>query len=49
MDVADVIDDAENVKQAAWMNAEPAAGQHPASAGANIISVVDRITSPCRS
>ncbi|MCC6765072.1 MAG: multidrug efflux RND transporter permease subunit [Deltaproteobacteria bacterium] len=46
MDVADVVDDAENVKQAAWMNAEPAVlvsiQRQP---GANIIGVVDRITS----
>jgi multidrug efflux pump len=43
-DVATVIDDAENVKQAAWMNRVPAVivniRRQP---GANIISVVDRI------
>src|SRR5262245_51686236 len=43
-DVADVIDSAENVKQAAWMNAEPAiivnVQRQP---GANIIKVVDRV------
>jgi multidrug efflux pump len=45
MDVADVIDDAENVKQAAWMNAEPAVLVNiQRQPGANIIGVVDRIT-----
>jgi multidrug efflux pump len=43
-DVASVIDDAENVKQAAWMNRSPAiilnVQRQP---GANIIQVVDRI------
>src|SRR5713226_6905708 len=44
MDVADVVDSAENVKQAAWENDKPAVivniqRQH----GANIINVVDRI------
>ena len=43
-DVADVIDSAENVKQAAWMNAVPAiivnVQRQP---GANIIKVVDSI------
>ncbi len=43
-DVADVIDAAENVKQAAWMNLQPAiivnVQRQP---GANIIQVVDRI------
>src|SRR5256886_8568576 len=43
-DVADVIDSAENVKQAAWMNAVPAiivnVQRQP---GANIIKVVDRV------
>ncbi len=46
MDVADVVDDAENVKQAAWMNAEPAVLVNiQRQPGANIIGVVDRITS----
>ena len=43
-DVADVIDSAENVRQAAWMNTEPAiivnVQRQP---GANIIKVVDRV------
>jgi multidrug efflux pump len=43
-DVAEVIDSAENVKQAAWMNAVPAViinvQRQP---GANIIKVVDRV------
>jgi len=43
-DVADVVDDAENIKQAAWMNEVPAViiniQRQP---GANIIDVVDRI------
>jgi multidrug efflux pump len=43
-DVADVIDDAENVKQAAWVNDQPAiilnVQRQP---GANVISVVDSI------
>src|SRR5579864_4046336 len=43
-DVADVIDDAENIRQAAWMNEVPSVilniQRQPA---ANIISVVDRI------
>src|SRR2546425_7379583 len=43
-DVADVIDDAENVKQAAWMNAVPAVIVNiQRQPGANIITVVDRI------
>src|SRR6188508_1311681 len=42
MDVADVVDDAENVKQAAWMNAEPAVLVNiQRQPGANIIGVVD--------
>jgi len=46
MDVAEVVDDAENVKQAAWMNAEPAVLVNiQRQPGANIIGVVDRITS----
>ena len=45
MDVATVVDDAENVKQAAWMNAEPAVLVNiQRQPGANIIGVVDRIT-----
>ena len=43
-DVADVIDDAENVRQAAWMNQTPAVILNiQRQPGANIISVVDRI------
>jgi multidrug efflux pump len=43
-DVADVIDDAENVRQAAWVNEQPAiilnVQRQP---GANVIEVVDRV------
>ena len=43
-DVADVVDDAENVKQAAWMNEVPAVVLNiQRQPGANIIAVVDRI------
>src|SRR5215471_11140898 len=43
-DVASVIDDAENVKQAAWMNQVPAVILNiQRQPGANIIEVVDRI------
>jgi multidrug efflux pump len=43
-DVAEVRDDAENVKQAAWMNSVPAVIVNiQRQPGANIISVVDRI------
>src|SRR5215472_9086036 len=43
-DVAGVIDSAENVKQAAWMNTTPAVIVNiQRQPGANIISVVDRI------
>src|SRR5262245_46144497 len=43
-DVADVIDSAENVEQAAWMNTTPAVILNiQRQPGANIISVVDRI------
>ena len=43
-DVASVIDDVENVRQAAWMNAVPAVILNvQRQPGANIISVVDRI------
>ncbi|MFI5142612.1 MAG: efflux RND transporter permease subunit, partial [Thermoanaerobaculales bacterium] len=43
-DVADVIDAAENVKQAAWMNDTPAVIVNvQRQPGANIIAVVDRI------
>jgi multidrug efflux pump len=43
-DVADVIDDAENVKQAAWMNDAPAVIVNiQRQPGANVIEVVDRI------
>jgi len=44
-DVADVVDDVENVKQAAWMNTVPAVILNiQRQPGANIISVVDRVT-----
>jgi multidrug efflux pump len=43
-DVADVVDDTENVKQAAWMNQVPAVILNiQRQPGANIIGVVDRI------
>ncbi len=43
-DVADVIDDAENVKQAAWMGSTPAVILNiQRQPGANIIAVVDRV------
>jgi multidrug efflux pump len=43
-DVADVIDSAENIKQAAWMDAAPAVILNvQRQPGANIIKVVDRI------
>ena len=43
-DVADVVDDAENVNQAAWMNRAPAVIVNiQRQPGANIISVVDRV------
>jgi len=43
-DVADVIDDVENVKQAAWMNERPAVVVNiQRQPGANIIAVVDRV------
>src|SRR5581483_11356424 len=43
-DVANVVDDVENVKQAAWMNASPAVIVNiQRQPGANIITVVDRI------
>src|SRR2546421_7828020 len=43
-DVADVVDDAENVKQAAWMNEVPAVIVNvQRQPGANIIEVVDRV------
>jgi multidrug efflux pump len=43
-DVADVVDDAENLRQAAWMNETPAVILNiQRQPGANIISVVDRI------
>jgi multidrug efflux pump len=44
-DVANVVDSAENVKQAAWMNKVPAVIMNiQRQPGANIIQVVDRIT-----
>src|SRR6476660_9568755 len=43
-DVADVVDDAENLRQAAWMNQVPAVIVNiQRQPGANIIAVVDRI------
>ncbi|HYA36607.1 MAG TPA: multidrug efflux RND transporter permease subunit, partial [Candidatus Binataceae bacterium] len=43
-DVATVVDDAENVKQAAWMNTTPAVIVNiQRQPGANIIAVVDRV------
>jgi multidrug efflux pump len=43
-EVADVIDDAENVKQAAWMNERPAVIMNiQRQPGANVIEVADRI------
>jgi multidrug efflux pump len=43
-DVADVIDDAENVKQAAWMNQVPAVILNvQRQPGANVIQVADRV------
>jgi multidrug efflux pump len=43
-DVADVIDDTENIRQAAWMDSTPAVILNiQRQPGANIISVVDRI------
>ncbi|GAC1423617.1 MAG: multidrug efflux RND transporter permease subunit MuxB [Burkholderiaceae bacterium] len=43
-DVADVIDDAENVRQAAWVNEEPAIIVNiQRQPGANVIAVVDKI------
>ena len=43
-DVAGVVDDAENIRQAAWMNETPAVIMNiQRQPGANIISVVDRI------
>ncbi|HVN75340.1 MAG TPA: multidrug efflux RND transporter permease subunit [Thermoanaerobaculaceae bacterium] len=43
-DIADVIDDTENVKQAAWMNLTPAVILNiQRQPGANIIAVVDRV------
>jgi multidrug efflux pump len=44
-DVADVVDDAENVRQAAWKNDTPAVILNvQRQPGANVIEVVDRIT-----
>src|SRR5271166_2882882 len=43
-DVADVVDDTENIRQAAWMNETPSVILNiQRQPGANIISVVDRI------
>ncbi|HEY3488766.1 MAG TPA: multidrug efflux RND transporter permease subunit [Candidatus Deferrimicrobiaceae bacterium] len=43
-DVADVVDDAENVNQAAWMNETPAVIVNiQRQPGANVIAVVDRV------
>jgi multidrug efflux pump len=44
-DVADVVDGAENVRQAAWMNNRPAVIVNiQRQPGANVVQVVDRIT-----
>jgi multidrug efflux pump len=44
-DVADIVDDAENVHQAAWMNETPAVIVNiQRQPGANVIEVVDRIS-----
>ena len=44
-DVADVVDDAENVQQAAWENERPAVILNvQRQPGSNIIGVVDRVT-----
>jgi multidrug efflux pump len=49
-DVAKVIDGVENTKLAAWMNDTPAVIVNiQRQPGANIIQVVDRIKSCCRS
>ncbi len=49
-DVANVIDGAEDVKEAAWMNREPAVIVNiQRQPGANIIDVVDSIKNSCRS
>ncbi|HXI43321.1 MAG TPA: efflux RND transporter permease subunit, partial [Bryobacteraceae bacterium] len=43
-DIADIVDDAENIRQAAWMNRVPAVIVNiQRQPGANIIAVVDRI------
>ncbi|QWR76041.1 multidrug efflux RND transporter permease subunit [Candidatus Magnetomonas plexicatena] len=43
-DVADIVDDAENINQAAWMNTSPAVIVNiQRQPGANVIEVVDRI------
>jgi multidrug efflux pump len=43
-DVADVVDDAENIRQAAWMNEDPAVIVNiQRQPGSNVIEVVDRI------
>ena len=43
-DVANIVDDVENIRQAAWMNSVPAVIMNiQRQPGANIISVVDRI------
>ncbi|HVJ66889.1 MAG TPA: efflux RND transporter permease subunit, partial [Caulifigura sp.] len=43
-EVADVVDDAENIRQAAWMNDQPAVVVNiQRQPGANIIEVVDRV------
>jgi multidrug efflux pump len=43
-DIADVIDGAENVRQAAWMNTAPAVSLNiQRQPGANVIEVVDRV------
>ncbi len=43
-DIADTVDDVENVRQAAWMNSQPAVIMNiQRQPGANIIDVVDRV------
>ena len=48
-DVANVVDDVEKSKQAAWMNLTPAVIVNiQRQPGANIIQVVDRVKACCR-
>ena len=49
-DVAEVIDDVENTKQAAWMNETPAVIVNiQRQPGTNVIEIVDRVKGSCRS